>query len=192
MPLAVPIVVMIAGALITAWVGPGIASRMSNARLEDVILVLLVAVGTMLMVESFLPAATSALVPETLWPVAAFTLGIGIGIGLVSSLLGVAGGELIVPSFLFAFGVPVKVAGTASLVVSLPTVAVGIVRWARRGAFADRTALRDTVLPMAVGSVIGAVIGGLLVGVVAAEVLKLGLGVVLIVSAIRVFRHRSR
>jgi uncharacterized membrane protein YfcA len=76
--------------------------------------------------------------------------------------------------------------------VSLPTVAVGILRYARRGAHGDRTALRETVLPMANGSVIGAVIGGLLVGMVPASALKLGLGVTLIISVLRVFRRRRR
>lgn len=92
---------------------------------------------------------------------------------------------------MFAFGAPIKVAGSASLLVSLPTVAVGIVRYARRGAYRDRVALREAVLPMAVGSVIGAVVGGLLVGLVAPEMLKLGLGIILIVSAVGVFRKRQ-
>jgi uncharacterized membrane protein YfcA len=43
---------------------------------------------------------------------------------------------------------------------------------------------------MAVGSVLGAVVGGLLLGIVPASVLKIGLGVILIASAVRVFRHR--
>jgi uncharacterized membrane protein YfcA len=182
------IVAMIGGALVTAWLGPALAARLSNERLESVILVLLLAIGGALIVESFLPGATAALVPEALWP--AVALALGLGIGLVSSLLGVAGGELIIPSFVFAFGAPIKLAGTASLLVSLPTVTVGVLRWARRGGYADRDALRETVLPMAVGSVIGAVTGGLLVGVVPASALKLGLGVILIVSALRVFSHR--
>lgn len=181
------IVAMIAGALVTAFLGPALASRISNASLERVILVLLVVIGTALIVESFLPTETAALVPTSLWPLAALVL--GLAIGLVSSLLGVAGGELIIPSFVFAFGAPIKVAGTASLLVSLPTVTVGILRYWRRGAYADRAALRDTVVPMGVGSVIGAVLGGLLLGIVPASVLKVGLGVILIVSAIRVFRH---
>jgi len=66
----------------------------------------------------------------------------------------------------FAFGAPIKVAGSLSLLVSIPTVVIGIARYARRGSYADRSALRDTVAPMGVGSVIGAVIGGLLVGLV--------------------------
>lgn len=181
------IVAMIAGAMITAYLGPGLASRISNAALDRVILVLLVLIGVALIVEAFLPTATAALVPTAYWPIAAFAL--GLAIGLVSSLLGVAGGELIIPTFVFAFGVPIKVAGTASLLVSLPTVGVGIGRYWRRSAYADRAALRETVVPMGAGSVIGAVLGGLLLGIVPAAALKAGLGLILIVSAMRVFRH---
>ena len=112
----------------------------------------------------------------------------GLAIGLVSSLLGVAGGELIIPTLLFAFGADVKTAGTASLLISLPTVAVGAVRHARLKAFDERLDLTQTVAPMGVGSVIGAVAGGLLVGLVPAAALKLVLGVILIVSAVRIFR----
>lgn len=187
--LAPAILAMIAGALITAFLGPTLASRISNASLERVILVLLVVIGTALIVESFLPTETAALVPAAAWPVAAFIL--GLAIGLVSSLLGVAGGELIIPSFVFVFGAPIKIAGTASLLVSLPTVSVGILRYWRQGAYADRAALRETVIPMGAGSVIGAILGGLLLGIVPAAILKVALGTILIVSAVRVFRHST-
>lgn len=92
----------------------------------------------------------------------------GVGIGLFSSRLGVAGGEVIIPTLVFAFGADIKVAGTASLLVSLPTVLTGIARYARRGAYADREPMRWTVLPMSAGSVIGAVAGGLALGLVPA------------------------
>ena len=188
-PFLPAVAAMIVGAAITAFAGPSIAGRLSNAWLDRVILVLLVGIGVALIVESFLPDATVSLVPRDLWPVAAFAL--GLGIGLVSSLLGVAGGELIIPSFVFAFGAPIKVAGSLSLLVSIPTVVIGIARYARSGSYADRSALRDTVAPMGVGSVIGAVIGGLLVGLVSPAVLKLALGLILIGSALRVFSHRQ-
>ena len=112
----------------------------------------------------------------------------GLGIGLVSSLLGVAGGEVIIPTLIFAYGADIKAAGTASLLLSLPTVAVGIARYARCGAY-SREAMLETVVPMGFGSVLGAVVGGLLVGIVPSSVLKLGLGLILIVSAWRTFRH---
>jgi uncharacterized protein len=111
----------------------------------------------------------------------------GLGIGLVSSLLGVAGGELIIPTLVFAFGAGIKTAGTASLLISLPTVAVGVLKHPRLGSFTECADLTKTVAPMGVGSVVGAVVGGLFVGVVPAVVLKLVLGVILIVSAVRIF-----
>jgi uncharacterized protein len=111
----------------------------------------------------------------------------GLGIGLVSSLLGVAGGEIIIPTLVFVFGVGIKTAGTASLLISLPTVAVGVLSHRRLGSFTDRADLTKTVAPMGAGSVVGAVVGGFLVGVVPAAALKLVLGVILIVSAVRIF-----
>lgn len=112
----------------------------------------------------------------------------GLLIGLVSSLLGVAGGELIIPTLVFAFGVDIRVAGTASLLISLPTVAVGVLRHRRLGAFGDRRDLTGTVAPMGVGSVVGAVAGGLMVGLVPAAALKLLLGAILVFSAVKIFR----
>ena len=114
----------------------------------------------------------------------------GLCIGLVSSLLGVAGGELIIPTLVFAFGAGIKTAGTASLLISLPTVAVGVLRHRRLGSFAGEASadLTRTVAPMGVGSVVGAVVGGFLVGVVPAAALKFVLSVILIVSAVRIFR----
>jgi len=53
----------------------------------------------------------------------------------------------------FAFGVGLKTAGTASLLVSLPTVLTGIARYARRGAYADRTPLTTTGCAHALASV---------------------------------------
>lgn len=44
---------------------------------------------------------------------------------------------------------------------------------------------------MGVGSVLGAFLGGFLVPYVPAGVLKVGLGVILIVSAVRIFRARA-
>ncbi|MCL4875289.1 MAG: sulfite exporter TauE/SafE family protein [Anaerolineae bacterium] len=188
-PLSIPILALILGAMIAAFGGTALAARLSENRLKQAILVLLLAIGTALIIEGFLPESGSGLAPETLiWQV---SLGIlfGLLIGLVSSLLGVAGGELIIPTLIFIYGAGVKAAGTASLMISLPTIIVGLIRYARQGAFASRTALRETILPMGIGSVIGAVIGGILAGVVPADILKIGLGMILIVSAFRVFGH---
>jgi uncharacterized membrane protein YfcA len=190
-PFTLAVLALIAGAIVAAVAGTALFDRLSEARLERTILVLLLVIGLTLIVEGFLPVTERALLPhdETVWIVAGVLF--GLGIGLISSLLGVAGGEVIIPTLVFAYGADIKTAGTASLLISLPTVAVGIARYARRGAY-DRSALAETVAPMGLGSVIGAVIGGLLVGAVPAAVLKLGLGVILIISAWRTFRHSQK
>jgi uncharacterized membrane protein YfcA len=181
-------IAMIAGAVSATYLGTAFVHRISEELLKRIILVLLVVAGTGLIVEAFLPQEVSGLLPDALEVRVLAALLFGLAIGLVSSLLGVAGGELIIPTLLFAFGAAVKTAGTASLLISLPTGAVGVVRHARLKAFDERLDLTQTVAPMGVGSVIGAVAGGLLVGLVPAAALKLVLGVILIVSAVRIFR----
>lgn len=180
---------MIAGAVTAAYSGTALVHRISEHLLERFIFVLLVVIGAALIVEAFLPRDAPGLLPESLvWRLAAGVL-FGLGIGLVSSLLGVAGGELIIPTLVFAFGADIKAAGTASLLISLPTVAVGVLRHRRLEAFEERRDLTETVAPMGLGSVVGAVVGGLLVGLVPAAALKLVLGAVLIFSAAKIFRR---
>ena len=190
-PFLPAVLALIAGAVVTAVAGTGMLHRLSDHRLERTILSLLVVIGVALIVEGFLPTDVTGFLPESVVARVAVGVLFGLGIGLVSSLLGVAGGEVIIPTLVFAYGADIKTAGTASLLVSLPTAAVGIARYARRGGY-DRTVLAETVAPMAAGSVGGAVIGGLLVGIVPTGVLKVGLGIVLIASAGRIFAgHRT-
>ncbi len=186
------VVAMIAGAVSAAYLGTALVHRVSEQLLERVILVFLVVIGSALVVEAFLPQDVPGILPEApLIRVVAAVL-FGLGIGLVSSLLGVAGGELIIPTLIFAFGAGIKAAGTASLLVSLPTVVVGVLRHRGLGAFEEGQDITKTVAPMGVGSVVGAVVGGFLVGIVPAAALKLLLGIILIVSAVRIFRVRNR
>ena len=191
LPLWPALLSLIGGAVVSAFFGTALAGRLSNEGLHRVILVLLVGIGGLLIVESFLPDQLPPFVSDAVaWRVAA-GVAFGLGIGLVSSLLGVAGGEVIIPTLVYAFGADIKTAGTASLLISLPTVLVGVARYAARGAFAGQRDLTGTVAPMGVGSVIGAVAGGALVGVIPAPILKLGLGTILILSALGVF-HAPR
>lgn len=184
---------MITGAMVTAFVGATIAHRLSRAQLERIILVLLVGIGVALIVEAFLPTGGAGFVPAGDGPRFVAGVAFGLGIGLVSSMLGVAGGELIIPTLIFAFGADIKTAGTGSLLISIPTVIVGIVRYATVGAYRSRRDWTETIAPMSAGSVVGAIIGGALVGLVPVPLLKLALGVILNVSAFRMFRHtRSR
>lgn len=190
-PFLPTIATLILGAVVSAFYGATLARRLSNQQLNRIILGLLVIIGIALIIEGCLPQQLPALLPDAaIWRLPTGIM-FGLVIGLVSSLLGVAGGEVIIPTLIFAFGADIKTAGSAALFVSLPTVLVGIFRYAQQGAFPDRQALQETVVPMGVGSVIGAIVGGLLVGLVPAWLLKIVLGAILNISAIKVFRHHQ-
>ena len=50
----------------------------------------------------------------------------GFVIGVIASLLGVAGGEFLIPTLVLLFGADIKLAGRLSLAVSLPNMLVRI------------------------------------------------------------------
>lgn len=186
-PLIPVILSLIASAMLAAFIGAGWTARIPIAVLKRTILLLLLAIGIALIVEGFLPGQIEGFVPKQVsWQVLSAAL-FGLVIGLVSSILGVAGGELIIPTLVYAFGVDIKLAGTASLLISLPTVIVGIIRYARLGDYSQKQDLIETVAPMGIGSVIGAVVGGLMVGFVPVRILKILLGLILCYSAWRIF-----
>ncbi|MBN2629455.1 MAG: TSUP family transporter, partial [Rhodobacteraceae bacterium] len=154
------------------------------------ILILLVALGLVLIAEGLFVAEPTRLVGTGLIPTVLVAAACGVVIGLVSSLLGVAGGELIIPVFILLFGVDVKVAGSMSMLVGMPTIAVGLLRHFGTGSvLRERAVWRTTILPLGAGSVIGAILGALALGLVPGQALKIGLGIILIWSAWGVFRH---
>jgi uncharacterized membrane protein YfcA len=114
----------------------------------------------------------------------------GFAIGVVASLLGVAGGELLIPTLILLFGVDIKLAGSLSLAVSLPTMIVGFTRYSRDQSFAVLARNRTFMFVMAAGSIVGAFVGGLMLGIVPEAVLLPVLAAILVVSAIKVWRHK--
>jgi uncharacterized protein len=111
---------------------------------------------------------------------------LGMIIGLVSSILGVAGGELLIPTMMFIFGADIKTAGTASIVISVCVVTSGLWRYWRSGAMEMRLGARRIVSAMSVGSLIGAALGGMAVGFAPVAAIKVVLGFVLIAAAAEV------
>lgn len=113
----------------------------------------------------------------------------GFGIGVVASLMGVAGGELLIPTLVLLFAADIKLAGSLSLMVSLPTMIVGFTRYSRDQSFQVLGRNLPFVLTMAAGSIVGSWIGSRLLGVVPVAVLIPGLSLILFVSAVKVWRH---
>ena len=86
-----------------------------------------------------------------------------------------------------SFGVDVRAARTASLLVSLPAVAVSVLRYQRQGAHHDSGLLARLALPIAAGLAVGATVGAALLPFAPGAALKLLLGLILVASAVRLF-----
>ena len=115
----------------------------------------------------------------------------GAGIGVVAALMGVAGGELLIPTIVLLYGIDIKVAGSLSLAVSLPTMLVAFARYSRDQSFVVLAENKNFLVAMAAGSVIGTIIGGLLLNVVPSLVLIPLLAALLVLSAVKVWSHAA-
>jgi uncharacterized membrane protein YfcA len=180
---------LLAGSLIGAWWAAGHAIKMSRQWLNRVIMILLVGLAFLMLWEAMIGLHDSvALFHEgTLRLVVGLIAGFGIGV--VAALLGVAGGELLIPTIVLLFGVDIKLAGSLSLVVSLPTMIVGFARYTQSDAFAVIRHEQALFRWMAAGSILGAALGGLMLGWVSAQILLGLLGVILLISAVKTFQH---
>jgi uncharacterized membrane protein YfcA len=186
-----PIIVnLLAGSLVGAWSGASWALGLKTSRFYRIIAALLLLMAVALLLGhgagSHAGPALSGLPLVLAGAVAGF------GIGNVASLLGVAGGELLIPTLVILYGVDVKVAGSLSLFISLPTMVTGFVRYSLDGSFAVLKKQGRFCLMMAAGSIAGAFLGGLLLKWVDGALLLPILSVILIVSAWKMWRHGNR
>jgi uncharacterized protein len=109
-------------------------------------------------------------------------------VGCVSSLLGVAGGEFIIPTLVILFGVDIRTAGTASVLISVPIVVAGVARHWLAGRFRSPSLWAYLVLPMSLGSAMGAVVGGYVASWAPTDALRIVLALILATSAIKLAR----
>jgi uncharacterized membrane protein YfcA len=184
----VEIVGLVAGGVIAAWIGAGLLSRIPKARMMSVIGLLLLVVAALLAAEALWSphAQWSALGPSSvLRPIAALVA--GLAIGAISSLLGVAGGEFLIPTLVFLFGADIQTAGTASVLISIPIVLTGVARHWRTGHYRSQSMLVYLALPMAIGSVVGAAIGGYLAAWAPTDAVRLLLAAILALSAVKLW-----
>ena len=183
------VLTLLLGSVVGAWLGADLATRLSTRVLHRVIALLLLAITVAVML--MLTHGQSAPVHSLLSGVAQTAAGIvaGFVIGVVAALLGVAGGELLIPTLILLFGVEIKLAGSLSLAVSLPTMLVAFARYSRDRSFDVLRSHPRFVVIMAAGSIVGALLGGLLLGFVSGSVLLPLLALILVVSAVKLWRH---
>jgi uncharacterized membrane protein YfcA len=177
---------LLGGSLLGAWLGAGWAIRLRGPRLYQVLAVLLVAIAAVLLLGHDPRGG-----PPPLDGIALVLAGLaaGLAIGIVASVMGVAGGELLIPTLVLLFGTDIRLAGSLSLAISLPTMLIGFARYSRDDSFAVIARNRRFLLIMAAGSVLGVWIGGRLLGIVPETILLPVLAAILLVSAVKVWRH---
>jgi uncharacterized membrane protein YfcA len=180
------------GAAMGSYAGVSWLRRLSPASLTRAVFVLLLALGLVMVAESAVSFAPLGLLPDDTAARVVSGLALGLIIGAISGLLGVAGGEIIIPTLLLGFGAPIKAAGSLGQMVSIPTVLTGFVRHFRAGSLNDRALLTRLILPMGLGAIAGGIGGGLLASLAPSSLLKAMLGVILIGSSVKVFAKQAQ
>lgn len=181
------ILAMLLGGMIAAWLGASLLARISKTRIIGIIVPLLLLIAGFLVFEAlFSGPGPAGLFQDPASRIMAALLA-GLLVGSISSMLGVAGGEFIIPILIFAFGADIKTAGTASVLISVPIVLAGIARHWLTGHYRSRTMLQNLVLPMSLGSVAGAVAGGYVSAWVSTDALRIVLAAILAASSFKLW-----
>lgn len=121
---------MIVGSVPGAYFGAIASHKLSARRLKGVIAVVLAVVLLKITTDAVFgnQNSSSNLPVEAALPLA---IVLGTGVGIISGAIGVAGGEYRIPLLIYVFGMSIKLAGTASQLVSLPTIIIALVRHLR-------------------------------------------------------------
>lgn len=191
LPQILLMVAIIVGSTTGAYYGIGISTKISDVLFKKVLLILLLVMGLLLISESFITFGSMGITFSSLYIELIVAVLCGLLIGVISSLLGVAGGEVIIPILILIFGIDVKLAGTMSLIISLPTMVVGITRHTRNKMYSVKSEISSLVVPMGIASIIGASIGAFLVIYAPSELLKIILGALLIFTSIKLFTEKE-
>jgi hypothetical protein len=174
------------GGVASAFYGARFVSAIKNDYLIKTIGALLAALGLLILLEVAHPFQYAQVIPAGAAVHFGAGFALGIIVGLVSSMLGVAGGELLIPTMMFIIGADIKTAGTASIVISLCVVTSGLWRYWWSGAMQTGLGARRIVSAMSAGSLIGAALGGLAVGFAPVAAIKVILGFVLLAAATKI------
>ncbi|MDY0194590.1 MAG: sulfite exporter TauE/SafE family protein [Sulfurovaceae bacterium] len=176
---------LLSGSLIGASAGVSLASRINEKKLDKIVAVLLGILALVMFIE-----AAIHFDPLKLNSIALSLLGLcaGIIIGLFSSMLGVAGGELIIPTIALLYGIDIKIAGMLSLMISLPTIMIGLYRYRNKNSFTIVRPNIKFISLMGAGSIAGAFIGKSMLGIVSSSMLQIFLAIILSLSAIKLYK----
>lgn len=182
------IINILLGSIIGAYLGADIATKIKTTSLYKIISIMLIIIAIILFISHTYSYSGNIVQAERY---IIFILGIisGFIIGLFAAILGVAGGELIIPTLIF-FGIDIKLAGSLSLAISLPTMITGLIRYKKDNSFNVVYPHKSFILIMAMGSILGAFIGGLMVGIISDNILIPLLSIILLLSSYKIWRNK--
>ncbi len=119
-------------------------------------------------------------------PLLAILAAIGVGTGTLGAILGTGGGVFLIPVLVLGFDVPMRFAiGTSILSVIATSTAVAITN-VERG-----TANMRLGMTLEIGTSLGAIVGGLTAGVIHGDMLEIIFGLVLVPTAVVMWRKRA-
>lgn len=134
------VVNLLIGSLVGAWVGAHWATKIASTTLYQVLAILLPGIAALLVIRHFVTIESANLPPTAQWIVGVLA---GYIIGVVAALMGVAGGELLIPTIVLLHGVDIKL----SHAVSLPTMLVAFARYSRDNSFTVLRGIRASFSP---------------------------------------------
>ncbi len=177
---------LLAGSLLGAYLGATWATRMASRTLYRVLAGLLLIIAIVLLATHLGHTQSLGITGPAQ---VAIGLIAGVAIGVVAAIMGVAGGELLIPTIVLLYGIDIKIAGSLSLAVSLPTMLVAFARYSQDKSFIILAQNKTFILVMAAGSVIGTIAGGAVLGIVPTTILVPLLAAILLISARKVWQH---
>ncbi|MCU0565744.1 MAG: sulfite exporter TauE/SafE family protein [Oculatellaceae cyanobacterium Prado106] len=179
---------ILAGSLLGSYLGIHAVTHIPERTLHRVVVVFLILLSMVLLGHDWIFNVASFQLPNLLRTSLGFLSGIVIGI--FSSMLGVAGGELIIPTIILLFAIDIKLAGSLSLAISIPTIVMGLIKYKKQQRFKAVQSERGLVGAMAIGSILGAFLGSHLLRSVPSAWLYVLLGMVLLLSAVKLAQHQ--
>ncbi len=179
------------GALVGAFLAPALLHRISERRFKRLLALLLLVIAIILVAEGSFEFVPVGYLDPLSWTGGGAGVLFGAVIGTIAALMGVAGGEFLIPTLILVYGADAATAGTASLAISIVAVTAGLVRYGRLHMLPSRGELRRIAIPMGLASVAGTIPGGLLAAHVPDSSLKLVLAAILVVAAAKTSRGRE-
>ncbi len=185
------IINILAGSIVGAYFAADYACKISQKSLNKIILAMLAILAlSMLLGHEYIKAGKPLFESQTLL----FSSGIvaGVLIGVVAAVLGVAGGEFIIPTLILLYGCDPKLAGSLSLCISLPTMLAAFFRYSQGEQFKEAIKHKSFIVFMIIGSAFGSAMGATMLGIVDSALITVILGAILLVSAFKVFKKDTR